>query len=54
MIFTCKGCKYPCVISVDKKTTGLEPMYCPIYGYGTSRWKLTKETLCGDKNDINV
>ena len=43
MIFTCKGCKYPCVISVDKKTTCIEPVYCPIYGYGTSRWKLTKE-----------
>ena len=43
MIFTCKGCKYPCVISVDKKTTGIEPVYCPIYGYGTSRWILTKE-----------
>lgn len=42
MIFTCKGCKYPCVISVDKKTTGIEPVYCPIYGHGT-RWKLTKE-----------
>lgn len=39
----CKSCKYPCVLSVDKKTTGIEPVYCPIYGYGTSRWKLTKE-----------
>ena len=43
MIFTCKGCKYPCVISVDKKTTGIEPVCCPIYGHGTSRWKLIKE-----------
>ena len=43
MIYTCKGCKYPCVISVDKKTTGIEPVYCPIYGYGTSRWVSTKE-----------
>lgn len=50
MIFTCKNCRYPCVMSVDKKTVkDLKPVYCPIYGYVVSAgWEMTKEDITVD------
>ena len=35
----CKICKYPCVLSVDKKTKrGTKPVYCPINGHNIGGW----------------
>ena len=51
MIFTCKECKYPCVISMDEKTVHeMLPLYCPIHGgyYKKVRWiKTDNRTVDG-------
>ena len=54
MIFTCKVCKYPCVISMDKKTVkDMKPVCCPIYGCTVaSGWEMTKDTTVDGKEYV--
>ena len=48
----CKRCKYPCVISVDKRSTeGLKLQYCPIFGQDV-KWVMTKNTTVDGKEYV--
>ena len=48
----CKRCKYPCVISVDKRSTeGLKLQYCPIFGQDV-KWEMTKNTTVDGKEYV--
>lgn len=52
MILMCKRCKYPCVISVDKRSTeGLKLQYCPIFGQDV-KWEMTKNTTVDGKEYV--
>lgn len=52
MILMCKRCKYPCVISVDKRSTeGLKLQYCPIFGQDV-KWVMTKNTTVDGKEYV--
>lgn len=52
MILMCKRCKYPCVISVDKRSTeGLKLQYCPIFGQDV-KWEITKNTTVDGKEYV--
>ena len=52
MILMCKRCKYPCVISVDKRSTeGLRLQYCPIFGQDV-KWEMTKNTTVDGKEYV--
>ena len=55
MIFMCKECKYPCVISMDKKTVHeMLPLYCPIHGgyYRKVRWVKTDNRTVDGKEYV--
>ena len=52
MILMCKRCKYPCVISADKRSTeGLKLQYCPIFGQDV-KWEMTKNTTVDGKEYV--
>ena len=52
MILMCKRCKYPCVISVDKRSTeGLKLQYCPIFGQDV-KWEMTKNITVDGKEYV--
>ena len=52
MILMCKRCKYPCVISMDKRSTeGMKLQYCPIFGQDV-KWEMTKNITVDGKEYV--